>query len=125
DLPFVDNVTALAFSPDGQTLVCGTARAGKLGAALQFWDVTTGKKKFAPVKDLEYAITRVRFSPAGSKLIYANAATPECRVVDMASRQVEKINGLAGNTTFTVSRQGMVAVAANKDSRILLWNPGA
>jgi serine/threonine protein kinase/WD40 repeat protein len=122
-LPFVEQVTALAFSPDGQTLACGTARAGKVGASLQFWDVTTGKKKLAPLKDLAQPVVRMRFYADGKRLVYACAATPECYVLNVATRNAEKIAAPAGHATFALSHQGTVATAANKDSRIFLWNP--
>jgi len=120
-LPFTEEITALAFSPDGQTLAYGTAPMGKTGAALQFWDLTIAKKKVA-VKDLAHSPVRMGFYPRGNKLVYTCAVTPECFVLDMTSRKIEKLDGPTGAAIFAVSRQGAVALAANKDSRIFVWN---
>src|SRR5262249_4057923 len=42
-----DVVMALAFSPDGKTLLCATALAANKPGKLKFWDTATGKENAA------------------------------------------------------------------------------
>ena len=58
-----DQVTSVAFSPDGKTLASGSA-----DHTVQLWDLVTGRPIGSPLTSQSNQVTSVAFSPDGKTL---------------------------------------------------------
>src|SRR5262249_45328924 len=64
-------VTSLAFSPDGKTLVTGSASQAQLNGGVTLWDVASGKETII-IKRRPRWVCYVAFSPNGKTLLWAS-----------------------------------------------------
>lgn len=98
-------VTALAFSPDGKSLV-----SSGYDLSVKFWDVATGKL-IGQVNDMEPA-NSLTFSPDGTKLAIAS------------NRGVALIDPLSLQITQSISDAAVQSLAFSPDGNSLFLHPG-
>ncbi len=112
-------VTAIAISPDSQTL----ATADKDGRLI-LWNLATGRALGAPIETLRgYRINSLAFLPHGRSLLIASDDQQLSRL-DLASRQiVSRMNHDGAVTQVSVSDDGSRAVtlAEGTNERELTW----
>ena len=76
-----DEVTSVAFSPDGKRIVTGSD-----DKTVQVWDAATGQPVGPPLKGHTDAVTSVAFSPDGKRIV-SGSADKTVRVWDAATGQ--------------------------------------
>ncbi len=108
-------VQAVAFSPDGKTLVSGVS--GYFENTLRMWDVETGKQK----RVIQQGCYSAAFSPDGKTLAFANGGT-----IHLWDTTTEKerltINTGGSQMSLAFSPDGKVIVAAYLyEKAIGLW----
>jgi WD40 repeat protein len=120
--PLSDRVNALAFSPDGRTLVSGAGEPTR-GGEIKFWDVATGdlvRELKDPHSD---AVLSLAFSRDGARLA-SGAADRFVRVFDVATgRRIFSLEGHAHHVlgvAFKADGRRLVSSAA--DGQAKLWN---
>jgi WD40 repeat protein len=108
-------VIAMAFSPDGSTLV--SSGADKL---LKLWDVQSGKQ--IGMKASRTFVTAAQFTPDGRRLVIADV-DPGVRILDATT--LEELSGLRrepGAVGRIALYRGDILATASDDDRILLWD---
>lgn len=119
-LPQEKQVTALAFSPDEQTLASGTEDGN-----IAVWDTESGKRLFLLTHTQKNAVTTVSFSPNGMYL--ASGATDGSVILwnvqnEQGQRKIDTLNGhdKAVNTVAFSPNSQTLATGAD-DKLINLW----
>jgi WD40 repeat protein len=113
-----DRVWAVAFSPDGRTLLTGIEK----GRA-EFWDVATGTSKPAPLRH-DKAIYAVAYSPDG-KTIVTGSEDATARLWDTATHEPLGITLTHEGTIYAVAfrpTDGQVILTASDDCTARLWD---
>jgi WD40 repeat protein/serine/threonine protein kinase len=111
-------VTAVVFSPDGQTVVSG-------GRALRFWDLASGRATLRlETSDFIYGLA---FSPDGHRLAVGALGfftAPQVRVWHIERhRGVQELRGLAsGPTKLAFSPDGRLVAALAHNWQIAVWD---
>jgi RNA polymerase sigma factor (sigma-70 family) len=127
------DVTSVAFSPDGKTVVAGAApdntpvpRKG----LVKVWDVATGKQ-LPLFKDKDFLeITSVVYSPDGKTLAIgerdaSRLAKPPERVTLWEVATGKKIDTLKGCGPLQFSPDGKALAAAESDHTVRVWEVGS
>jgi WD40 repeat protein len=113
--PAGGTLSAIALSPDGQTVAVG------IGQDLKLFNVATGAVLTTLARH-QGPISRIEFSPAGRRLASADEAGA-IEIWDLASGRIEKT--LRAGATVTALRfapDGRTLASALRDYSILLWN---
>jgi hypothetical protein len=110
------NVSALAFSPNGQTLACGTSAAGVV-----LWEVAAGQER-CRIEAATGWTRAICFSPDGRLLARANDNA--VGLFDIASgRLVRWFRGHDSEVTGLVfTADSRTLVSSSSDSTLLLWD---
>ena len=116
-----ENVTALAFSPDGKTLATAACSARNAAqecteSGLQFWDLAAGRPQGRPIPALPGMIRGLVYLPNGKSLFVAGAAggAATIRRWDVAGRRFTKDYALAETaTSLAVTPDGHYLAAGN------------
>jgi WD40 repeat protein len=125
---FAGYSVCVAFSPDGRTLVCGSAHAEPhLGGAIRLWDVASGSQR-ASVK-VTGGVRSVAFSPDGKTLATSGAYWDrvewkgEVRLWELkfgpGSLVVTERASLKSTTRHAISKNGFLAFSP--DGKTLAW----
>jgi WD40 repeat protein len=112
-----DRVWAVAFSPDGQTLLTGIEK----GRA-EFWDVATGKKELEALRH-DKAVYAVAYSPDG-RTILTGSEDMTARLWDTATRRPRGEPLLHQGTVYSVAfgpPDGQVILTGSDDGTARLW----
>ncbi|MCR9291788.1 MAG: hypothetical protein NXI32_03655 [bacterium] len=119
--PFSDRVTALAFSPDGNTLAVGSGPPSRSGE-ITLIDVESGDISHAFGELHSDTVLAIRFSPDG-RLLASAGADKMCWLLDSASK--EKLRSFEGHTHHILGLawqdDGQVLATASADATIKLW----
>jgi Tol biopolymer transport system component len=111
------SVTAVAFSPDGKTVV-----SGSLDRTLRLWDVAS-VQSLRTLEGHTYAVTAVAFSPDG-KTVVSGSDDGTLRVWDVAS--VQSLRTLEGHTyavtAVPYSPDGKTIVSGSYDGTLRVWD---
>ena len=115
-----ENVTALAFSPDGKTLATAACSARNAAqecteSGLQFWDLAAGRPRGQPIPALPGMIRGLVYLPNGKSLFVAGAAgAATIRRWDVAGRRFTEDYALAETaTSLAVTPDGHYLAAGN------------
>ncbi|WP_437191795.1 c-type cytochrome domain-containing protein [Planctomicrobium sp. SH527] len=117
-----DRVMALAFSPDGQTLVSGGGEPSR-GGELLFWNLNESDKPI-PVPDAHSdTVLSVQFSRDGSKLV-TGGADKFCKVFDTAKRsQIQLFEGHTDHVMgVAFNADGNLVASGAADRLIKVWD---
>jgi WD40 repeat protein len=112
-----DSVRAVAFSPDGQTVVSGSS-----DRTIRLWDTATGAEK-QTFEGHESFVCAIAFTPDGQLL--ASASDDETiRLWDMATgAEKQTLKGHGGSVnTVTFSPDGQTVASASYDGTMRLWD---
>ena len=120
--PFVDRVSALAFSPDGETLLTGTgvpSRSGEITA----WNTSTWAQDAKNDEAHDDTITSFAFSPDGSR--FASAGTDRMvKVFESATLSHEKT--FEGHTSHVLdvdwNASDLTLVSSSADLQVKVWD---
>jgi WD40 repeat protein/serine/threonine protein kinase len=115
-----DRVAAVAFSPNGQTLLTGSR-----DNTARLWDRATGRPKGAPLRH-RYDVGNALFTPDGATLVTASSQGFSAFLWDAATLQRlgtplghgESLDDLA------VSPDGMAVVTGSGDGTVRVWEVG-
>jgi WD40 repeat protein len=113
-----DRVGAVAFSPDGRTLLTGIQR----GRA-EFWDVATGNSRPEPLRH-DKAIGAVAYSPDGQTVL-TGSEDATARLWDAATHQPLGITLAHQGTIYAVAfrpTDGQVILTGSDDCTARLWD---
>jgi WD40 repeat protein len=114
-------ISALAFAPDGKTLVSASD-----GPILRLWDVATGKE-LRQFRGHRGPVCSVVFSPDGKTLASGSAGgdDPTIRIWEAATgRQLRQWTGAEDvPLCLAFAPNGQVLASAGKDGNICLWDP--
>jgi len=129
-------VNAVAFSPDGRTIVSGgfTIVSGYREIALKIWDASSGRE-LKSLTGHNKIITAVAFSPDGHTVV-SGSADKTLRFWDTSSGQElrtiiadgdeindgEAYGGIGGVTSVAFSPNGKTIVAGNFHKELKLWD---
>ncbi|KAL2270157.1 hypothetical protein VTJ83DRAFT_2341 [Remersonia thermophila] len=110
-------VFAIAFSPDGHTLVSGSEET-----TIRLWDTATGIYQ-QTLEGHSAAVTAIAFSPDGKILASASKDTT-IRLWDIATgTHQQTLEGhSAAVTAIAFSPDGKILASASKDTTIRLWD---
>jgi WD40 repeat protein len=112
-----DRVTALAYAPDGKSLVSASA-----DKTLKLWDVASGQLKFTLTNHLGL-VTSVSYAPDG-KSVASGSFDHSIKIWDTATGQER--NNLLGHEdvvrAVTYSPDGKMLASASNDKTIKLWD---
>jgi WD40 repeat protein len=114
-----DRVHAVAFSPDGRTLL-----SGSYDGTARLWDVATHRQIGAPLNGHDGKIYSVAFSPHGN-LVATGADDGIVRLWDVNShRQIgATLNGHDGEVnTVAFSTDGKTLASGGDDGTVRLWD---
>ncbi len=111
------SVVAVAYSPDGKTLLTA---GGTLGAKL--WDAQTGQAVSRPLK-LDGSLTAAAFSLDGSKLILGDSQG-DARIFDVATQKAvgRPIEQKKEITSVSFSGDGLKALTSSADGTAREWD---
>jgi WD40 repeat protein len=120
--PFVDRVTALAFSPDGSKLATGSGVPSRNGE-IKLWDTKTWTPTIANADAHGDTITSFVFSPKGDRL--ASGSTDRMvKIHGVADLKHQKT--LEGHTNHVLdvdwNADGLSIVSAGADLQIKIWD---
>jgi WD40 repeat protein len=111
-----DQVTAVAFSPDGTRVLTGSG-----DNTARLWDAATGRA-VATLAGHTYAVTAVAFSPDGTRIL-TGSDDGAARLWDAATGKT--MATLAGHTNPVVavafSRDGTRVLTGSRDNTARLW----
>ncbi|WP_170068045.1 WD40 repeat domain-containing serine/threonine protein kinase [Lentzea guizhouensis] len=123
-----EQVTSIAFSPDGKTLVSGDGDLDREGPAIRLWDVATGKlvvKLHGPTGPGGASANAVAFSPDGRTIAAGgNRLSGSTMLWDVAKREVV---GLVDESysimkTLAFSPDGKTLAGVTHTGNIQLWD---
>lgn len=120
--PFVDRVSALAFSPDGGTLLTGTGVPSRSGEVIAWstadWTVTAHNEEAH-----DDTITAFAFSPGGSR--FASSGTDQMVKVFKAAGLVHE-KTLEGHTSHVLdvdwNADNLALVSSSADLQVKVWD---
>ncbi len=117
----VSDILAVAFSPDGQTLVSSHYHRSNAKSLLIFWNVKTGKRLRTQDLGIE-SVTSLAFSADGRTLL-SGGGHGSIGSWDVATGQLRRSMGQLGLKRFAFSPDGRsVAVGDSTSNRIKLWD---
>ncbi len=116
-------ISAVALSPDGKTLLTGGYRDG--GATkISLWDITTGRKKRDFLREDVHVPHTMTFSPDGKTFAWVGFAGV-VRLWDAASgkeiRQFDENVAMVDSVTFSPDGKRLAATAQFANNTIRLW----
>jgi serine/threonine protein kinase/WD40 repeat protein len=111
--------TAVAFSPDGRTLVTG---AGYAEGAIRLWDVEE-RQLLGMLEGHRSWVSCVKFLPSEGRLASASADRT-VRIWDLATRRpVRTLHAYGGELwTLDVTPDGRWLAGGSKDGSVILWD---
>ncbi len=113
-----DRVWAVAFSPDGRTLLTGIEKR-----RAEFWDVATGEKRFEPLGH-DRAVYAVAYSPDG-RTILTGSEDMIARLWDAATHRPLGVTLVHQGTVYAVAFRppdGQVLLTGSDDRTARLWD---
>jgi WD40 repeat protein len=113
-------IFALAFSPDGKSLVACCGNGPGMASAARFWDLATRREARPPIEATEEVHAMV-FSPDGDKLALGGRWMP-IQLCDLRSGETTQLNGPLAPKALAFSPDGRVLAAGTIDRRICLWD---
>ncbi|MCB1230702.1 MAG: hypothetical protein KDN19_10575 [Verrucomicrobiae bacterium] len=120
--PFVDRVTALAFSPDGDQLVTGSGVPSRSGGII-VWDTESWSILARDDKAHEDTITSFAFSPDGDR--FASGSTDRLIKVFEAGT-LDPIQTFEGHTSHVLdvawNPDGLTLASAGADLQVKVWD---
>lgn len=120
--PFVDRVTALAFSPDGSRLVTGTGVPSR-GGRIALWDAASGERLAANDEAHKDTLTAFAFSPDGSR--FASASTDKLVKVFETETLTEQ-QTFEGHTNHVLdvawNADDLSLATASADLKVKVWD---
>jgi WD40 repeat protein len=114
-----DRVHAMAFSPDGKTVV-----SGSYDGTVRLWDVATHRETGAPIDGHDGKVYSVAFSPDG-RVVASGADDGTVRLWDVATHHQigAAITGHNGEIySLAFSREGKTLVTGADDGTARLWD---
>ena len=118
--PFID-VSSVAFSPDGQTLVSGSAG---LGGTIKFWNVARGQE-VRTLTEHKYGVSSIAFSPDGQILASGGG---DCMIKLWNMARGQEVRTLERDTFHTspvrsiaFSPDGQTLASGNGNGTINIW----
>jgi WD40 repeat protein len=116
-------LAGLAFSPDGELLASTDS-----GGSYQFWDIPSGKGRFAPVLSPDRA-NQITFAPDRRTYLTASRDWPRYRVVRRDLDTTEAVETLWGGSSSDVAcmalSPGGEALAVGAGDDVHVWDLGA
>ena len=110
-------INCLVFSPDGQTLISGSA-----DKTIKFWDLATGKE-IRTIKDHDSFINFLAIAPDGQTLFSASADKTIKLWNPTTGKEIRTLKGHSGYVNYlAVTPDGQRLVSASADKTIKLWN---
>jgi len=112
-----DRVWAVAFSPDGRTLLTGIEKN-----LAEFWDVATGTRKPAPLRH-QKAVYAVAYSPDGQTVL-TGSQDGTARLWNAATHQPLGVTLMHQGTVYAVAfrpTDGQVILTGSDDCTARLW----
>ncbi|HWN96234.1 MAG TPA: hypothetical protein VNT99_14455, partial [Methylomirabilota bacterium] len=111
-------ITALAFSPDGQTLITG---AGFSETAIKVWDVRT-RRLLGSLEGHQSWVGCLKFLPDGKTLASASSDRT-IRLWNFETRQlVRTLRGQGQVWTIDISPDGRWLASGSKEGFVMLWD---
>lgn len=112
-----NNVASVAFSPDGKTLISGSA-----DGTLKLWDAATGRE-LRTLRGHEDGVHSIAFSPDGKQVI-SGSGDQTLKVWDLASGQ--ELRTFHGHSheimSVAFSPDSQTVVSGSRDNTLILWN---
>src|SRR5262249_18992146 len=111
----MDNVRAVAFSPDSKTLV-----SGSLGFVIKVWDAQTGAEKLT----IKEASPTLDFSPDSKTLAAVDSSGNAIKLLDVQTGNViQTLTGHSGEiTSVAFSGDGNTLCSASFDKSVKVWD---
>lgn len=122
-LDCAQKITALAFSPNNQSLVVAVSVSSSLPNSLRFWDLSTHTESLIGM--LASEVDNVTFSPDGRQLAFAYRYGRTVQLWDPLTKPANNIR--EGHTTritsLVFSRDGRYLASLAQDYVIRIWYP--